>query len=267
MIGSTLPYQDTWSDTAKYCGEAVKSCVTRTWRAVQNTFVMLAKMKDDSNTLAKLLKLSGFVILGVHYTLKGPSLSALKSRVSNAESLIDTFQIFGDIKYLVTGSAAKDWNRTDYNAKIKVFSSLGFFGVNTGGFFMWLDDLKVVDLGKWASSLGKCQVFRPLVNIGLGNIVRAGVGFSFGLMGIDAILRLKTVDSNHEEGSVYINQALIDLGWAVAEIAFSIFMLTSGMSLGMAVFGGIALTMGCWSFVHRQLHEDVLDAPIPGIVA
>lgn len=252
------------------CGRSIKKvglCLENALKTVfqgfQNVTDSAARMKDDPNALGKTIKLTCYGILGFQYLKNRPAFMATFSeKLNTVDSFIDTAQFMGDIDYFLNRHKAGKLNddiKEGNNHKI-----IGQVALGTAdgiGFFMWLDELKVISLAKWsAQAAARIPGFKYVAQISLNTIVRGLVGIGFAYLGLDALKRLN--DPSNAFNKAAKKQARLDLTWSVAEVAFKVFALLGGTAIGGGIgiagtvfFGTLAAGTGLRSFLHYSYNE------------
>lgn len=238
------------------------------WKGAKVTCDAAHRIKEDTNTLARVFKLGIYGLSAVQLMTGRPAvMSFFTNRMNNGVNLIDTFQIGADTDYFVNGQAQEDWKDPQIHVKSKVVASAGFFVADFNGLLMWLDELNLLRLANWAASIeAKIPIFKYAIKIGLGAITRAIVGVSFGILAYNAIKKwcmANDVSKQIAEGNIEVNrivqvhkrQAIYELIWTVSEVALQIFVLSYGAAFGIITLGLIAATTGIASFLHQSFNK------------
>ena len=165
--------------------------------AVQKTISVAASVKEDANSFARVLKFAGYSLGAVEIITGRAYLGILSNMMGNADNLIDTVQVFGDLDYWVSGQVFEDWGTKIYNAKYKVAAFVSFFAADALGILMWLDELKFINLAKIAGNIeSKFPAFKVVGQAGLGTICRSIVGAAFVFYAYDAHKRIDLANHN-----------------------------------------------------------------------
>lgn len=248
---------------------------------MQKTIDVIVRIKDDPNCFARALKIGGYALVSVEIITGKIFLGSLSNLMANADNLIDTAQVLGDVDCCTSGEIIQNWTDKLY---CKVASFASFFAADLMGLSMWLDELQFISLANISAKIAtKIPAFEIVSRIGLGTVLRCFVGVGFVFLGLEAQRRINLANRNigrlqeeiksipdsdpsHTSKIILINKiecfkrhAKWERAWAITEVAFKVFALAGGGALfgGLALvgFGAFAAAVGIWAFVYKINHD------------
>jgi hypothetical protein len=207
------------------------------------------KIKSNSDELNRFLKIGSYtLLLGIQRIRDSSSiLTPLKTRIDVIENVIGTFQIAADFNFLVN---QKYKNKDGSIDPLKLFGGISFFTADVGGACMWLNELKILDLAKCTSSIGRIPVFGKITRVGLGTAVNGVAALGYLFFGMEALNRLRKAENGTQR-----NQAMIDATWCASGIALKTFVLAGCTNMyGFVALGILSASLGLTSFLYGQYH-------------
>lgn len=230
----------------------IKSGFNKVNCAATHILDTFSKIKEDSDSLDKFLRLSSYILQGIlHLKGSNPHLTNLKQRIDTVENVIGNLQIFGDIDYFANG---KYKEKNEPVNKSIFYGKLAFFAADAGSILLWMDELKFLELGKWAETLGKIPVLKTFAKVGLSSVVGTVATVGHGFFLADAINRLRTYENQAQK-----TKAMLDVANSVSEIALKAFVMIGFSSvLGIVALGIISTSTGLGSFVYGEYNQKEL---------
>lgn len=191
-------YFDPVKNALHAVARSISSAAGKTYSVAVNIIFVIAKVKNDPNCLARVLKLGIYSLQIVEAATKRTYLSAFGRMIGNADNLIDTAQIFADFSYFLNGEFVEDikkWASKACSRKSKIFAQIGFSIADSMGLAMWLDELGFIKLANVGAKMtSKLPALEVAAKFGFGNICRSAVGVSFAFFGYYAIKKIVVIN-------------------------------------------------------------------------
>lgn len=219
-----------------------------------------AKIKSDTGATFRSFRFTRYALLP--WESKSPSVSNLRSQLLIADKVINCFMFIGDIDYFVNRRFIKEGEPIN---KLHLIGSSIMAAVDLGSVCSWLNDLKILELGKIAAEMGKVPVLRTVALVSLGTYLSGGAVVA---------LTFLLVDSTNKFDRAYNQDQRIKSAIDIASRIVAISLITFGLSGGTALvvlvpLGVLSATLGLSSFLYGEYHKPQLaeKQPQPGYEA
>lgn len=212
-------------------------------------FKILGQIRSDGSNFGRSLRLCNFIFMGVEHFLGKPALFAsFSGRFTQTDGFIDTVNVLESVWYFVA-----EKYRNDNLATVLGWAAFTCAGVC--GFFLFLDELAIIDLASFSANTGGSAIVEILAQVtrNLSDLAIGAVVIAYGCFGVSALIRLM-----HAESSKDKTQAWLDLAWSVAEVALKVFVLAGCTSvIGLVALGSVAAVLGLTAFVYERMGEEM----------
>jgi len=240
----------------------VSAAATKVKEAVGTVFKGLAGVISEPCELGRMLRFIGYGLLGLGHATGQPNfMNTLQDRTGHADGILDSTYILGDFSYWLGGGVRKDV--TDEDGKFrgdKICSPLGrvaFTVGNIGGVGLLLDSVGLINLGKWAESIGKIPFLGFITKVSLVTVVRAAVGIAYTFFAVDSIMKM--IDLKNENSDKKRIHAGFKLLHCIAEVAFKIVVLAGGTAIStIAPLGMLAAGTGVLSYLYHIYNKEAI---------
>lgn len=213
------------------------------------------EIHTDASALSRTVRLVGYI-----FALAAPTaFPKLNSVVSIIDPFVDTIQSIGSVHSLVSKPEKGD------HPVLKKMGDVAFLAAGVGSTVQLLDTVGLIALPTVSSSTGSLGVLGVVTKSSLGNAVLGVLAAAFAIMGISAGLKLaesikdikiaKTADDKPaiEKAVLKRNQSILDIAWAVSEVAFFVLAIAAVLPpVGLIMFGMAAAILGIVSFLHSK---------------
>lgn len=205
-------------------------------------------LRKDPRELENALRLIGYTALGVISATgsSAPLLTNLTTRFLTTADFITSIQIATSMKYWEKG----EWRNAE---PIKVATNAIFTSVTAGCGVMLLDQLKFLDVGKIAASIGgKIPLLRPLTSLTATFVLRSQLAVGFAFLNVMEIRKLS--QQNNEATK---RQIMIDIAQWTSQIALNVLIIVSASATSPAIifFGVVAYGLAGVSCIHRYVND------------
>lgn len=233
--------------------EMGKSAVKNTYGAVSLTVDAAAKIKSDSGATLKVFRFGRYALLGLQQFSKNISIVNLRSQLVVADKVIDCFSLIGDIDYFVNRRFKKEGEPIN---KLMLIGNIFITAVDLGSVASWLNDLKILDLGRISLAMGKVPVLKIVTTASLGTCLGVGAIIGVGFFTADAVRRAIYAENKEQR-----TKAMIDIATNTAKIALITFTLSGGTNVPtLVVLGTLSAGLGIAGFLYGQYHKEALEA-------
>jgi len=209
---------------------------------------VVGKLSMDATSLARFCRLGITAFAVIEKCIGKPGIfTNASSQIATAESMIYTLNAGDQVKYFGVGKQKKE----------SLVCSLGqgaLLAAGIGGVFVFLGKVTLLNFSKISQAIGSIPVFGAItkLGVGLGQVVSGVAGLGFGLLAVDAAIKLSKAKTTQEKV-----QKTIDLAWMVAETALAVFCATGVKSfVAIAVLAVVAAGLGITSFVYSMHVQD-----------
>lgn len=205
-----------------------------------------AKMKDNTGATFRSFRFTRYALLPLEG--KDPSISNLRSQLIIADKVINCFLFIGDIDYFVNRRFIKE------GEPINVFVLIGtsfITAVDFGSLLSWLNDLKIIDLGRVSMAMGKVPVFRTMALVNLSTYLGVGSLIAVGFFLADAVNRFDNACNKDQR-----IKAMIDIAGRIVGISLIIFTLSGGTAVpALVILGTMSAALGIAGFLYGEYHK------------
>ncbi len=231
--------------------------------AAEVTFDTTCAIITEPSALEKVMKIALCCLEAVSHAFKQEALPIL-SRILTA--CLDVTGVLDTIPDAIT------FFTTPFKKKnaCKLAGSALLLSADIGGVVLFLDDIKVLELGRIAMNIGRSPVTQQAVKTALGTVVKSIVGVAFAFFAVDAAIHLATAKNKTQR-----IKSLLELAWCVSEVALKAFTLFApaiftavGLAAAVPVasiagpiaLGLIAAGLGLAAFIYTYTHKKELEA-------
>lgn len=264
---------------------------------LQGTLKGIQLIASDSNAIAAVFrKLDQHVLRFCEYIADAKGeFGRCSTFIRSQVAFIDFAQIAADVHYFGCGRFKEQRNEQgkvikEKDADLIVAAKVSFGLANTGGGFLWLEEMGFFSLSKAAASLGEVRLFSIvpkavssipvlrdisslqtvakavgefrafgfLKNMNCLFLVLRGLDLGYALLAIDASNRLANARNDAQMIS-----ASLDLSSYLSELVLSAMLLvgvTNIISLGLG--GMTCITLAASSFLYRATHDKEINKKI-----